>query len=77
MTDKRRQYNKDYWSKHKDEISKKRKKRYKVNKDVQEKIAERSKRWVEKNRDKWNKYQREYRRRKRAEAKNKENKPSN
>lgn len=62
--EKRREYNAKYWASHREELSKSRRERYKRDKAV---ILESNKRWLEKNRDHWNAYQREYRKRKIAE----------
>ena len=58
---KRKEYNAKYWSKHSEEINKSRRAKYKEDKD---KFLDRNKRWLDKNRDRWNAYQREYRKRK-------------
>ena len=59
-----KEYNAKYWKEHKEQISERRKKFYQEHK---EEISKRNKRWIEANRDKWNAYQREYYRRKKAE----------
>ena len=59
-----KQYNAEYWAKHKEEISAHRKAFYQEHKAE---INERNKRWLNANRDKWNAYMREYRKRKKAE----------
>lgn len=59
---KRKEYNAKYWSEHSKEINRSRRVKYKEDKD---KFLDRNKRWFKKNRDKWNEYQREYRKRKR------------
>lgn len=61
-----KEYNAQYWNDHKKEISEKRKKRYKEDEEHREHVAKKSKEWVENNRDKWNAYMRE--RRKKAKA---------
>lgn len=53
------EYNKKYWAKHKEEISARRKVFYQEHK---KEINERNKKWLEANRDKWNAYMRERRR---------------
>ena len=63
-----KEYNAKYWAEHKKEISEKRKEAYQRDKD---KIKVRNKKWVEKNREKWNAYLREYRKAKK-EANEKE-----
>ena len=60
---KRSEYNAKYWAANRERISKKRKENYE--KDPS-KILERNKRWLENNREHWNAYQREYRRRQRS-----------
>lgn len=60
----RKAYNARYWTAHKEEISERRKKVYKENRD---KTLARNKRWLKNNKDQWNAYQREYRKRKKAE----------
>lgn len=57
---KRSEYNAKYWAAHKERISEKRRKAYK---EDPTKVNERNKRWLENNRERWNAYQREYRRR--------------
>lgn len=52
------EYNAKYWAEHKKEISERRKKLYKEHKAE---IDERNKRWLNANRDKWNAYMRERR----------------
>ena len=52
-------YNAKYWQEHKEEISERRKKLYRERKGE---IDERNKRWLDANRDKWNAYMRERRR---------------
>lgn len=54
----RSEYNAKYWAEHKEEISERRKKLYKEHKTE---IDERNKRWLNANRDKWNAYMRERR----------------
>ena len=54
----RSEYNAKYWAEHKEEISERRKKLYKEHKAE---IDERNKRWLNANRDKWNAYMRERR----------------
>ena len=54
-----KEYNAKYWQEHKEEISERRKKLYKERKGE---IDERNKRWLDANRDKWNAYMRERRR---------------
>ena len=58
--EKAREYSRAYYQRHKEDI----------NKDEQYKKlrAETSKRWIANNRDKWNKYQREYKRKMREKA---------
>ena len=58
MAKTRKEYNAEYWERHKEEISKKRKEDYVKNRDV---VIERNKQWLKDNRDKWNAYQRKYR----------------
>lgn len=67
----RAEYNAEYWKKNKKIISEKRKKKYREDKGKREEILKKHKQWVEENRERWNAYQREYRRRKK-EAKNDE-----
>lgn len=52
-----REYNKAYYQRHKQEIREK----------YKEARKEATKRWIENNRDKWNAYQREYQRNRRAD----------
>lgn len=67
MMKNRSEYNKQYWEKHKKEISERRKQYYKEHK---EEIDKRNKRWFKKNKDKWNAYQRERRKRLKLDNKN-------
>lgn len=59
--EKLKEYNANYWKEHKEEISEARKRKYKKDRD---KILTRNKKWLKDNKDHWNAYQREYRRRK-------------
>ena len=63
----RSEYNAKYWAEHKKEISERRKKLYREHK---EEIDERNKRWLNANREHWNAYLREYRRKKKLDKKN-------
>ena len=54
-----KEYNSKYWAEHKSEISAHRKAFYQEHKAE---INERNKRWLDANRDKWNAYMRERRR---------------
>ena len=60
----KKEYMQEYWIKNKKRLSAQRSKYYQEHK---EEIDERNKAWLEKNRDKWNAYMREYRKRKKAE----------
>lgn len=60
----RKEYNAKYWANNKAKISKTRKEKYR---ESPEKVIDRNKRWFSENRDRWNAYQREYRKRKKAE----------
>ena len=55
------EYNSRYYAEHKEEISERRKKVYKRDK---KKITERNLKWRNNNREHWNAYMREYRRKK-------------
>ena len=58
MRKSRKEYNAEYWAKHKEKISKKRKEDYVKNRD---KVIARNKKWLKENKDKWNAYQRDRR----------------
>lgn len=59
MAKDRSEYNKKYWAEHKEELSAHRKERYKREKD---KIDAINRRWLDANREHWNAYMRERRR---------------
>lgn len=60
-----KEYNAKYYAEHKKEISERRKEVYKKDK---KKIIDRNKKWQKDNREYWNAYMREYRRRKKENA---------
>ena len=64
MAKSRSEYNAKYWASHKEEISEKRKKRYKEHKEI---VDATNRKWLDKNRDRWNTYMRDYRAKKRLE----------
>lgn len=68
-----KEYNARYWKEHKEKISEKRKKRYEEDAEYREHITNKSKKWVEKNRDKWNAYMRERRKKVKAVDETKKN----
>lgn len=67
MTKSKKQLNAEYWERNKEKISAKRKLKY-HSEDKEQRVAS-SKKWLKENRDRWNAYQREYKRRRRAELK--------
>ena len=67
MTKSKKQLNAEYWERNKEKISAKRKLKY-HSKDKEQRVAS-SKKWLKENRDRWNAYQREYKRKRRAELK--------
>lgn len=60
----RKAYNDKYWAEHRYEILKKRRERYKKDK---KKIDAQNRRWLDANREHWNAYMRDYRKKKKAE----------
>lgn len=67
MAKSKKQRNAEYWEKNKEKISAKRKLQY--HGDTREKRLASSKKWLKENRDRWNAYQREYRRKQRDKLK--------
>ena len=61
-----KEYNAKYWADHKEQISARRKETYKRDRDA---IIRRNKQWLENNKEHWNAYQREYRRKKKLDKK--------
>lgn len=64
MTKDRSEYNAKYWAEHKEELCARRKEVYKRDRD---KINKRNIQWKKDNKEKWNAYMREYRRRKKLD----------
>ena len=64
MTKDRSEYNAKYWAEHKEELCARRKEVYKRDRD---KINKRNIQWKKDNKEKWNAYMSEYRRRKKLD----------